>query len=354
MSSRASDPTLRRASVDDAAALAELFWQVRAESVPRIPMVVHPRASVQPFLRGVLAEQEVWVAEAGTELVGFLALEEPGVVRHLYVQAAHTGQGLGTRFLALARERFPAGLELWTFQSNEPAQRFYSRHDFVPVEWTDSDNEEGEPDVRMTWRPHVWQTVAAYDRDAAEYAAGLPPLSPHLHAVLDRFAAALPPAAAVLEIGSGPGIDAEALEQRGLRVHRTDISQGFVDLLRARGWEATQLDPMHDHLGGPWDAVYASACLLHVPRADLATVLRRLREATAPRGVLYLDLKEGDGEGWSTHGSVRAPRHFTYWREGPLREVLGSTGWVVGDVQRNTGRRGDSWLEVSCRRADPV
>ena len=30
--------------------------------------------------------------------------------------------------------------------------RFYERHGFTAVEWTDGDNEEGEPDVRMVWR----------------------------------------------------------------------------------------------------------------------------------------------------------------------------------------------------------
>jgi len=147
-------PRLRRATHADASALAELFWRVRLESVPHVPMIVHPRDSVEPFVRNVLlTEFEVWLAELDGRPVGFLALMAPDVLGHLYISAQHTGHGLGGRFLELARQRFPDGLQLWAFQSNERAIRFYERHGFVATEWTDGDNEEGEPDVRMSWGP---------------------------------------------------------------------------------------------------------------------------------------------------------------------------------------------------------
>jgi membrane-anchored protein YejM (alkaline phosphatase superfamily) len=54
----------------------------------------------------------------------------------------------------LAKRRQPSGLQLWTFQVNGTARRFYERHGFLAVESTDgSGNEEGDPDVRYVWRP---------------------------------------------------------------------------------------------------------------------------------------------------------------------------------------------------------
>lgn len=147
-------PRIRGATPDDAAGLASLYWRVRSESAPQIPMIVHPRSTVEPFVREVLLrDHEVWVAVVEDHLVGFLALREPDELAHLYIAAPHTGQGLGGRFLDLARARLPQGLQLWAFQSNTGAVRFYERHGFVPVEWTEGDNEEGEPDVRMVWTP---------------------------------------------------------------------------------------------------------------------------------------------------------------------------------------------------------
>ena len=166
--------------------------------------------------------------------------------------------------------------------------------------------------------------------------------------------AALPPGARVLEIGSGSGRDALLLEERGLSVQRSDISQGFVDLMGDAGHPALLLDPLEDDLGGPWDGVFASASLLHLRRADLPPVLRRLRGCVRVGGLLLLDLKEGDGEGWSTHGNIPVPRHFTYWREEGLRSVLSSSGWVVGSVKRQAGRTQptQAWLHVTAIAAE--
>jgi GNAT superfamily N-acetyltransferase len=169
-------PVIRAAVAADAGALADLFWQVRTESVPHIPMIAHPRERVEPFVRQVLLEEvEVLVAEEeGGRLVGFLSLMSPDVLGHLYLAAGHTGRGLGGRFLSLAQERFPEGLQLWAFQSNLGALRFYERHGFVPVEWTDGDNEEGAPDVRMVWRPTRHTPEAPARGAGAEHGAPTP------------------------------------------------------------------------------------------------------------------------------------------------------------------------------------
>ena len=202
----------------------------------------------------------------------------------------------------------------------------------------------------------VAATVAAYDADAAAYGdAALPP------SVLDAvrlLAERLGPGARVLEIGSGHGRDALALEDAGLRVRRTDIAAGFVALLRAQGHRADVLDPLHDDVPDPdpddrsagYDAVWANACLLHVPRTELPTVLARLAEATRVGGLLRTSLKEGDGEAWSTHGSIGAPRWFVYWRAEPLRSALHLAGWTVEACERRDGRRGETWLEVLAAR----
>ena len=198
-------------------------------------------------------------------------------------------------------------------------------------------------------------TVASYDAWAEQYRAGAPDPSEEVLASRTRFVAALPSGARVLEVGSGPGRDALALEAAGLSVRRTDITPAFVAMLRADGHAADVVDPLVDDLADPdrdeaYDGVWASASLLHVRREDLPHVLRRLAGVTRAGGVLQLALKEGDGARFSTHGSVGAPRHFTFWREEPLREVLAGAGWDVDQVERGVGLRGDAWLEVLARR----
>ncbi len=200
----------------------------------------------------------------------------------------------------------------------------------------------------------VDETVRSYDRDAAAYARASPTMPDSVRADIEDFVERVGVGARVLEIGSGGGRDALLMETLGLRVRRTDITPGFVALLREQGFDADLLDPLVDDLPvpeGPYDAVWANASLLHVRRADLPTVLAGLARVTRVGGLLRISLKEGDGDGWSTHGSIAGPRHFTYWRADPLRDVVAAAGWTDVSVRSGiAGHRGESWLELSAVR----
>lgn len=144
---------IRRARPDDAAAVADVWLRSFAAALPAVRRA-HTDDEVRGWVRDVLLPgHEVWVADADGDVVGLLALSA-GWLDQLYLSPEWRGRGLGDRFVALAKERQPAVLQLWTFQVNEPAQRFYARHGFVAAERTDgAGNEEREPDVRCVWRP---------------------------------------------------------------------------------------------------------------------------------------------------------------------------------------------------------
>lgn len=147
------DIALRRASQGDAAAVADVLIASRAAA--DIPPSVHDDADVRRWVaERLLPDHEVWVAvDAQEDVVAAMALA-PGWVDQLYVAPVWTGRGLGSRLLRLAQERQPEGLQLWVFESNVSAQRFYERHGFVAVERTDgAGNEERAPDVRYVWEP---------------------------------------------------------------------------------------------------------------------------------------------------------------------------------------------------------
>jgi SAM-dependent methyltransferase len=202
-------------------------------------------------------------------------------------------------------------------------------------------------------------TIRSYDAVAAAYAAEAAAMPAWVATEIDAFVNGLGGSGRVLEIGSGGGRDALELERRGIDVRRTDIAKGFVDLLRESGFEADQLDPLTDDLGDPrrpgarYDGIWACACLIHVARDDLGTVLARLAEATRAGGRLHVSVRDGDGEDVSTHGGATAPRRYveTYWREPALRSVLADAGWIVSEVLRYTGRPDDPWLSVRASRA---
>jgi SAM-dependent methyltransferase len=203
------------------------------------------------------------------------------------------------------------------------------------------------------------ETVRSYDAVAAEYAAEAAAMPEWVAAEIEVFVTELGGSGRVLEIGSGGGRDALELEKRGMSVRRTDISKGFVELLRKSGFEADRLDPLTDDLadpqrpGQPYDGIWACACLIHVARDDFGTVLGRLAEATRTGGRLHVSVRKGDGEDVSTHGSGTALRRYveTYWREPALRSQVTNAGWIVSEIRRCVGRPDDHWLSVRARRA---
>lgn len=202
-------------------------------------------------------------------------------------------------------------------------------------------------------------TIRSYDAIAAEYAAEAAAVPAWVATEIDAFVTGLGGSGRVLEIGSGGGRDALALEARGMSVRRTDISAGFVDLLRKSGYATDQLDPLSDdladpeHPGASYDGVWACACLIHVAREDFGTVLGRLATATRTDGRLHVSVREGDGENISTEGSAAAPRRYveTYWREPALRSAVTDAGWIVDEIRRCLGRPDDRWLSVRASRA---
>lgn len=145
---------IRRATADDGQALGDVWlssWRATFDFPP-----AHPDDDVRRWLATeLLPSNETWVAvdpEDTGRLVAFMALSDTKV-EQLYVVPHWIGHGLGRRFIELAKSRRPAGLDLWCFQVNAAARRFYERNGFVPVRFGDgSTNEERQPDILFRWR----------------------------------------------------------------------------------------------------------------------------------------------------------------------------------------------------------
>jgi SAM-dependent methyltransferase len=192
-------------------------------------------------------------------------------------------------------------------------------------------------------------TLRVYEQRADLYVASSPQsVGSELARLLDALVAMLPRDSRVLEIGTGPGVEAAYLEQHGVLVDRTDATNAFVDRLREQGHAARILDVRGGDLGGPHDAVLAHAVLLHLDRAVAARALASCFAATRPGGLLALTLKEGDGEAWS-EAKLGAPRWFCYWREAALRDALTTTGYRVLELCKVQGLT-EPWLHVLCQR----
>jgi len=144
--------TPRLATMGDAPALAVILRTCFRVSLPFLPELHTPEEDLA-YMTGRLASGDpVWVVDAEGAPAGFITLREDWI-DHLYVHPDHQGQGIGPVLLAKALED-GRSWQLWAFQENARARRFYEARGFEAVEFTDgSGNEERAPDVRYVWRP---------------------------------------------------------------------------------------------------------------------------------------------------------------------------------------------------------
>lgn len=192
------------------------------------------------------------------------------------------------------------------------------------------------------------RTLQFYSEEAPTYVAGG---QGGQSRYLPSFLKLLPPTSRILELGCGGGVDAKFMLDQGFEV---DPSDGTPEIARkaeeviglpVRVMRFEELDSVD-----AYDAVWANASLLHVPRAGLANVFRRIFTALRPGGYHFANFKAG-----GTEGRDRSGRYFNYLT---LPEVVaaysGSAPWEVAAAEEYIGGgyeggRGP-WVAITVRK----
>lgn len=142
---------IRRAAPEDVGAIAELYERSYA-TLDFLP-VVHTLEEHRTWFAHVVADQDVWVWQEGTAILGFAALGN-GMLNYLYLEPDARGLGIGSALFEHVKARRPGGFRFWVFLQNERARRFYENRGCTILELTDgSGNEERTPDALYQWLP---------------------------------------------------------------------------------------------------------------------------------------------------------------------------------------------------------
>lgn len=192
-------------------------------------------------------------------------------------------------------------------------------------------------------------TLAFYAAEAPVYAAsGKDGVSRHLASFLKR----LPEGATILELGCGGGRDAEYMIAQGFRVDATDGVAEIAALAQARIGQPVRV-MRFDELDADerYDAVLASASLLHVPRQALPDILGKVWRALKPNGWHLATYKAGGTEGRDLFG-----RYFNYLAPHEAEFAYRATGpWEPLEIGQGMGGGYDGvqgpWLAVTARKA---
>lgn len=177
-------------------------------------------------------------------------------------------------------------------------------------------------------------TREAYEADAAAWAGRWQDKGFLAHR-FDRFRALLSGHARVLDAGCGPGLDAAQLRQRGLLVTGLDITRSMLAVARARGGveRVVQGDlrslPFRD---GRFDAAWASASLLHLPKSQVKQALLEVRRVLRHEGIFHSSMKAGQYDGFMDPipgHTIKARRYFAHYQPEEWNALLRASGFEV-------------------------
>ncbi|MBD3250495.1 MAG: methyltransferase domain-containing protein [Candidatus Pacebacteria bacterium] len=212
-------------------------------------------------------------------------------------------------------------------------------------------------------RTELEQTIAYYDRGAADYAKrtesiDLEPQLEQFVQLLDSFFPTRAPnynKPLILDAGCGAGRDAAWLQGRGLEVVGVDLSSNL--LLEAKKRQRDQV-VLANFLKLPFgdrtfEGVWAEAALVHLETvADAVTALTEFARVLKPNGVLSLSVKtrsdsvETEWRSDSLSGEYR--RFFRYYQAEELKKMLVGAGFSVSFLhpEKDVINRQVSWLRV--------
>jgi GNAT superfamily N-acetyltransferase len=158
--------SIRRARLGDAEETAAVF-STSFKSMDFVPKL-HSDDEDRAFVRGLIANKETWLALVDGRIAG-LACIDGDWLAHLYVHPEQQGHSVGHALFETVRLERPKGFQLWTFQANARARKFYERRGCEAVEFTDGKrNEERRPDVRYVFTGkrrrfrRIWNTTRKF------------------------------------------------------------------------------------------------------------------------------------------------------------------------------------------------
>ena len=169
--------------------------------------------------------------------------------------------------------------------------------------------------------------------------------------IQEQFLKYVKPGGRILDLGCGSGRDSRAFLERGYKVVAVDGSRELAKIAGAYiGQEVIVADFREFEPEGTFDGIWACASLLHLPKEELAAVMRRMAAHLAEGGCFYASFKYGEFQG------ERNGRYFTDMTEESFRELLeGVPGLAIeeyfssGDVR--AGRESERWLNVMMRKS---
>jgi SAM-dependent methyltransferase len=191
-------------------------------------------------------------------------------------------------------------------------------------------------------------TIASTRGHAQEYFDRT--VSADLGPLYDRFLQYVKPGGRILDLGSGSGRDLKAMLDRGYFPLGIDASPSLAKLAGDFSG-ATCLTLRFEDLkfGSEFDAAWACASLLHMPKIQMPSILQNIHRSLAEYGVLFVSVQIGQGEKLLPDG-----RFFAYYAPEEFFQILEGAGYTIQKSWLSQdslcSRRQIDWLNIVANR----
>lgn len=127
----------------------------------------------------------------------------------------------------------------------------------------------------------------------------------------------------ILDLGCGSGDHSIYFKEQGLDVTAIDLSEEMIKLCKEKGVNAFVKDIENlDFEEKSFDGIWSVTSLLHIPKSKLKSVIEKLNLILKDEGILYVCVKEGEGERLIEDKSGNTSRFFAFWKEEELIKLF--------------------------------
>ncbi len=197
---------------------------------------------------------------------------------------------------------------------------------------------------------NVKKAIATYNKYAKLYA------DRHADKVLqfqlNDFISKLP-GKKILDVGCGSGRDVQYFMEEGLDVIGIDISEGMLSEAKSRcpDCKFEKMDILSiSYPENTFDGVWVMASLSDIPKANVIKALEGMNKVLKGDGVIYIAVKEGDGEKLIEKKQYEnSPRFYSFYRKQELEDYMKKANFKVisSVVSEDEGTR---WVEVTAKK----
>tara|TARA_R110001606_G_scaffold398569_1_gene577940 strand:+ start:3283 stop:3900 length:618 start_codon:yes stop_codon:yes gene_type:complete len=198
-------------------------------------------------------------------------------------------------------------------------------------------------------------TINSYNKTAEEYYKIVSSfeLLPELEIFINRVIKD----GKILDLGCGPGHHSRVFLENGFTVAGIDLSTEMIAIAKKEvaGVNFQVMDILDLKFEKEsFDGIWASASLLHIPKKNLKSVLKKLKNIMVKGGILYISLKKGVGSEIlkdNRYGGV--DKYYVYYQQEEIAEILKSVGFEIIEKEQKIRRDyydTNPWIHLFCKK----